>query len=200
MLYVKPGATYYVTVDNAPTGLTGQIGWRLEDVDNDIVQVRTTAGTQEFAKGAYRKELVAPLFAATFYAIADFPDTTEVVEEVVVTATAPAPDVGDARDQLAEMVAATTEPTLDSGELDSLLALAQRPDDEGRLPDDGEWEPTWDLNAAAAEGWRRKAGKAAPVGNRQVDNQRIELQGVYAHCLSQAEAYAQLVAPIPLVR
>lgn len=58
------------------------------------------------------------------------------------------------------MCAATREPALDENEVDELVLLAQRLDEDGREPSSGSWEPTYELNAAAHVGWLWKAAKA----------------------------------------
>jgi hypothetical protein len=56
------------------------------------------------------------------------------------------------------------------------------------------WLPTYDLNQAAAEGWRWKAGKVADLFNFVVDpRQQIDRAQIFEHCLSMAERYAKKV-------
>lgn len=98
----------------------------------------------------------------------------------------------EALSRLRPMVAADVNPKLDSDELDELVVGARRDDAAGVAPDGAGWVETYDLNAAAAEGWRRKAGKVAPLYDFAIDNQRSEEGDVYTHCLSQAEHYARL--------
>ena len=85
-----------------------------------------------------------------------------------------------------------TDPTLGTADISDLLEVAARPDESGYVRSDGTatWTATWDLNAAAAEGWRRKAGKAATRYNFSEDGQSFTRAQIYAHCLSQAEHYA----------
>lgn len=100
-------------------------------------------------------------------------------------------DETQARTRLMMMVQAESEPSLSPPELDELLALAKRADAEGLAPDDDDWTPTWDLNSAAAEGWRWKAGKAAPRYGVTLGTETLNRQQMYAHCLLQANAYAR---------
>lgn len=89
---------------------------------------------------------------------------------------------------LAKKVAASEEPTLTTADLDALLELGARPDGEGRAPSEAGWVATYDLDAAALEGWLWKAGRAAPAFGVQLDDgQRAERHQVHAHCLQMAE-------------
>jgi hypothetical protein len=45
-----------------------------------------------------------------------------------------------------------------------------------------EWTPSWDINAAAAEGWRIKAGKVAGRYNFTTDGQQFARAQMIAHC------------------
>jgi hypothetical protein len=46
------------------------------------------------------------------------------------------------------------------------------------------------VNAAAAEGWLRKAGRAATQFNFAEDGQRFDRSQIYQHCMAQHEHYA----------
>lgn len=93
--------------------------------------------------------------------------------------------------RLGKMVASDVDPVLTSEELDELLEIAKREDTEGLAPSDDGWEPTFDLNSAAAEGWRWKAGRVAPKFGVTLDSDSLQRQQVYAHCVSQASIYAK---------
>ena len=97
----------------------------------------------------------------------------------------------EALERLERLVLNEEDPALDSDQLDDCLSYARRPDSEDRDANDPDWEPTWDLDAAAAEGWRRKAGFAASSFNFAEDSQRFDRAQVYAHCLQQANEYAR---------
>lgn len=97
----------------------------------------------------------------------------------------------EALDALSLMVLSEEEPELSLQQLNELVARARRPDASGRTYEDANWEPTWDLDFAAAEGWRRKAGMAAARFNFSEDGQTFQRAQVYAHCISQAEMYAR---------
>lgn len=53
-----------------------------------------------------------------------------------------------------------------------------------------EWAPTWNLDAAAAEGWRWKAAKCASRTAFSTDGQNFQVQQLHAHCLEQAARYS----------
>jgi hypothetical protein len=63
--------------------------------------------------------------------------------------------------RLGRMVASDQRPALSAEDLGALLDEFQTVDSDGRRPTDDGWTGAWNLNAAAAEGWRRKAGKVA---------------------------------------
>jgi len=96
----------------------------------------------------------------------------------------------EAQAKLILMVLAEDDPALSDEQIKDLVELARRPDASGLTALDGGWTPTWDLNFAAAEGWRRKAGIAAARFNFSEDGQNFQRAQIYAHCIAQAEAYA----------
>ena len=100
----------------------------------------------------------------------------------------------EAQARLGYMVASGVESTLSAPELADLLALAKVADAEDRAPSDDDWEPAFDLDRAAAEGWRWKAGKVAPRFGATVDGMDLQRQQIYANCLEQAEQYAKRIA------
>ena len=105
-----------------------------------------------------------------------------------------------AKARLAMMVAATQDPVLTDGEVEMLLDLARRPDIEDRSPDAVGWVPTWALGAAAAEGWRWKAGKASPRVDMQGDDSRLSRSQMFSHCMQMAARYdRQAWAAVPIV-
>lgn len=95
----------------------------------------------------------------------------------------------EARTELEHMIFPADEPTLGSAEVSSILRYARRPDESGRVYGDTGWTPTWDLYAAATEGWTRKAGKAANRFSFLTDGQRFDRAAVYRHCIEQARLY-----------
>ena len=107
--------------------------------------------------------------------------------------------IDEARALLSVRVAANTEPALDAVAIEALLAGARRADSAGFAPSDAAWTPTWDLNAAAAEGWRWKAARA--VGNVDVTAEGLSLSRsqLVAQCERQAEFWRRrIVSVVPL--
>ena len=100
-------------------------------------------------------------------------------------------DETTARERLARMTDSDTEPTLSSSDLDDLLGVSARIDESGYYRGNTSWTATWDLNAGAAEGWLRKAGRAAKDFTFAEDGQRFDRAQVYQHCMSQHELYAR---------
>ena len=93
---------------------------------------------------------------------------------------------------LSEKVAATSRPVLEPAVVSALLDAYPQEDRTGRGPTDSLWEGTWDLNAAAAEGWRMKAGKVAGDFTFSADGASYSKADVLAHCLEMETRYASL--------
>lgn len=100
-------------------------------------------------------------------------------------------DMEDALSILERKVAADVEPVLDEDDMEALITIAQRPDEAEALPTDGAWVPTYDLDFAAAEGWRWKAARAAARFDFGEDGQTFSRSQVYSHCVAQAEEFAR---------
>ena len=94
-----------------------------------------------------------------------------------------------ARSRLERMLAFSCEPTLTAPEVDDLLLTAKRPDQYGVAPSSDSWTPTWELNAAAAEGWRAKAAKAVNDTDFAVDGGKYNRNAIFDHCEKMAEKY-----------
>jgi hypothetical protein len=94
-----------------------------------------------------------------------------------------------ARDRLRNMVAADTSPTLTVAEVEDLLDLARLQDRDGLAPTDNGWTPTFDLDRAAAEGWRWKAGKTSPDYSATLDGAQLARNQRYEHCMKMADTY-----------
>lgn len=56
------------------------------------------------------------------------------------------------------------------------------------------WSPTYNLNAAAAEGWRWKAGKVAGKFDFATDQQIFNRKDMNEMCLAMADRYAKRVS------
>lgn len=97
----------------------------------------------------------------------------------------------EAQAQLERMTDSDTDPALTADDIADLLNVAAREDAAGLTRASGSWTPTWDLNAGAAEGWARKAGKAASRFSFAEDGQRFERAQLYQHCIRQHELYSR---------
>lgn len=98
----------------------------------------------------------------------------------------------DARERLASMTAAGDKPVLIADDLARLIAMSRRSDADGISPLRPTWVETFDLNAAAAEGWRWKAGRVATsMSSRSVDGGYDADSFKYLNCIRQAEHYAK---------
>lgn len=53
------------------------------------------------------------------------------------------------------------------------------------------WLPSWDLDAAAAEGWRRKAAKVVASFDFTTGDQQFSRSQMHAMCLEMADRYAR---------
>lgn len=97
-----------------------------------------------------------------------------------------------AKTLLGGKVAATSRPVLSNALLDALLDNVATTDSNGVAPGGTGYVPTWDLNAAASEGWRMKAGMVAGDFNFSADNASYSKADVLAHCLEMQTRYANL--------
>jgi hypothetical protein len=109
----------------------------------------------------------------------------------------------DALARLANMTAASSRPALSTGvggELEMLLDDAAMIDTYGQPPNAEDWAGAWDLNAAAAEGWRWKAGKVAGDYNFSADDASYSKADVLAHCLEMEATYRAKIVGTSTIR
>lgn len=92
------------------------------------------------------------------------------------------------------MTSADVDPKLTAQDVDDLLEDHARVDAEGRLPDHDEWEPTYDLNMAAAAGWDLKAALCAHQVGFSADGASFHLEQLRANAEAQAELYRKRAA------
>ena len=97
-----------------------------------------------------------------------------------------------ARVRLSNMVAAASSPVLAAVDVDALLDSHAIPDSAGLLTTDVGYATTWDLNAAAAEGWRWKGAKVAGDYTFSADGASYDKGKVMANCLEMEAKYASL--------
>ena len=93
------------------------------------------------------------------------------------------------------MVAAGDTPELDDETVEALLDSCALKDAEGRTPDDLDWEPTYNLNAAAYQGWTLKAAKAAGMIDFSADGHSFKRSGYIEHCLTMQAHYKKAMTP-----
>ncbi len=101
---------------------------------------------------------------------------------------------------LTTMTAANVEPTISDEGLERLLNLAQRQDGTGKYPADVGWSPTFDIDAAAAEGCVWKAAASMhQVYFTSPSLGQYNQQQMYNHFMKQAEMYrARISYSVPL--
>jgi hypothetical protein len=61
------------------------------------------------------------------------------------------------------------------------------------------WRGTWNLNAAAAEGWRWKAAKLAGAYDFTTDGQTFQRSQAVTQCNEMAQMYARRSGPLSLL-
>lgn len=97
-----------------------------------------------------------------------------------------------AKARLSLMVASSSNPVLSDADMNTLTDLARRQDAAGRWPSDAAYDgddATYDLNAAAAQGWGWKAGKVAGDFNFSADGASYSKADVLAHCQEREAFY-----------
>lgn len=101
-------------------------------------------------------------------------------------------DAATAKATLTAYLGGNTRPVLSEAILDSLVERFRLADSDGLRPTDEGWAPTYALNAAAAEGWRMKAGMVAADFNFSADNASYSKGDVMAKMLEMEQHYAAL--------
>lgn len=101
-------------------------------------------------------------------------------------------------DSLKRMTAWASEPALSSDDLDALLDRFKITDSNGVPPSEEDWVPTYNLRAAAAEGWRWKAAKASELQSTDLDGDRMSANQIFDHCQRMIKTYsASMSVAIP---
>lgn len=95
--------------------------------------------------------------------------------------------------RLEAMTAAQSAPLLTTDELAVLLEQNQVVDATGLAPTAAGYVPTWDLNRAACEGWRWKAGKCAGLFDFTADGATFNRAQMLDHCEKMIAQYARKV-------
>lgn len=100
-------------------------------------------------------------------------------------------DIAIAKARLARMTASETEPVLAPEDLDALLEQFAIVDSFGALPTDPDWDSTWNLTGAAAEGWLWKSGRVSNRFDFGSDVQRFSRDQLFKHCMAMHDEYAK---------
>jgi len=95
-----------------------------------------------------------------------------------------------AKDKLKKLTASAEEPELTDAEIDELLAASSVADGEGNLPESEDWSPTYDIAAAAAEGWMIKAARVASTTETDPDSLNVTSR-VFENCIRMAGIYSR---------
>lgn len=80
-------------------------------------------------------------------------------------------------------------PTISGDEFELLVDYARVRDPYGVHPADTGWTPTWNLNRAAARGWKWKAGKLASQYAVSGGGSSMSRGDWFDHCLRMADQY-----------
>jgi len=93
-------------------------------------------------------------------------------------------------EKLKNITAWDGDPALSEDELEDLLAAAAIPDGDGVEPEGEGWEPTYDINRAAAEGWLIKAARAAALVEVDPPESGIVTSKIFDNCRAMARLYS----------
>jgi hypothetical protein len=97
--------------------------------------------------------------------------------------------------RLKTMTAWDQTPKLTDGEIDDLLVRFSKTDADGLDPDHEDWTPTYNLRAAAKEGWSIKMGRAAELQSTDLDGDRLSANQVFDHCQAMVKRYSLAASP-----
>lgn len=84
---------------------------------------------------------------------------------------------------------ASSEPEVSQSELSELVLSSRVPDREGRLPDDDDYDETFDINRAVASVFDLKASRVAAKFDLNVDGQALSRSQQYQHFTAQAALF-----------
>lgn len=83
-----------------------------------------------------------------------------------------------------------SKPALAPADLDTLIAMARRVDENGVEPGDTtNWTETYDVNYAVGQAWLVKAGRLAGHYNFMVQGKMFSRQQFYDHCMKMSKHY-----------
>jgi hypothetical protein len=91
--------------------------------------------------------------------------------------------------RLKAMTAWDQEPTLSESEIDALLDQFAIADSDGLTSEDEDWVPTYNMRAAAREGWSWKMGRSADQVSTDLDGDRMSANQLFDHCAAMVKKY-----------
>jgi hypothetical protein len=94
-----------------------------------------------------------------------------------------------ALDRLKRLTAWDKDPALSIDDLNAILEAYQVPDANGVAPGEDGWVPTYRMNAAIAEAWETKAGRAAEYVSTDMNDDRLSSNQIFDHCEKMALKY-----------
>lgn len=100
-----------------------------------------------------------------------------------------------AKTRLKAMTAWDKEPLLTDGEIDDLLLQFRTTDANGVKPGGTGYVNTYNLRAAAYQGWQIKMGRATDLISSDLDGDRLSANQVFEHCERMARKYAPSGSP-----
>lgn len=99
-------------------------------------------------------------------------------------------DASTAKARLKTMTASASKPTLSETEIDQLISMFSVADANLNAPNSVGWAPTYNLRAAAKEGWKWKMGKASELISTDLDGDRMSAQQIFDHCKEMMNSYS----------
>jgi hypothetical protein len=108
----------------------------------------------------------------------------------------------EVRGRIAVFCDVDSDPTLSSEDVDVLVSMAKRLDDNGINPSEETWTPTWNVNYAIAQGWLLKSSRLAPHYLFMSGGKMFSRNQYFDHCMklyhkfmSRAGMMAQRLGP-----
>jgi hypothetical protein len=187
--FVSTSESFVSSTDGWEVGLVGQIGVSILDENDAVVLARSTSGVTEtttVSEGStYSKTLIAPSTFGHYTTRWDdgLVNLGEAFEDLIV-------DDAGSLDRLKIITDYATEPVLSSNDLSYLLSISRVIDPDWRTPDDTNWEPTYDVLHAAAQGWLLKASRLVNRYLFMSGGKMFARQQMFDHCMMMYKRYA----------
>ena len=97
------------------------------------------------------------------------------------------------------MVAEPTTATYDDAAITGYIEAYPTLDGEGREPDHSDWEPIYDLHAAAADIWEEKAASYAGAADFTADGLSYRLSASYEQMMAQVRRHRAQRTPKTMI-